>query len=358
VTQANHADLCKKGFARAGAEGVSIRLTTSPAWSAWRGGQELFQMREIHAGRGQSRSQKPLCFGLFSLWHELCQRSIKARSSSGDGGAARGTTKELEEPERPMKTSHIEQRAFTLIELLVVIAIIAILAALLLPALAKAKEKAHRIHCTSNLKQIGLGMKTWAMDFNDRYPMQVPAGEGGPPNQSAFAVAPYGATYTYQIFGALSNELSTPKILVCPSDDRTAHTNFNTLPGNSAAGVWLANANISFFVGKDAQDSNPQMLLVGDRNVVGKAPGGTLPNPIPGGGYGNVGALALGTNFNAGAQTPAWTDKVHRGNGNVLLSDGSAQQVSSSRLRDLLRSTGDTSGAPSSPGPNTILFPN
>jgi hypothetical protein len=42
----------------------------------------------------------------------------------------------------------------------------------------------------------------------------------------------------------------------------------------------------------------------------------------------------------------------------VLLSDGSAQQLSSSRLRDLLRNTGDTSGAPSSPDPNTILFPN
>jgi len=257
-----------------------------------------------------------------------------------------------------MKTLHTEQRAFTLIELLVVIAIIAILAALLLPALAKAKERAHRIHCTSNLKQIGLGLKTWAMDFNDRYPMQVPASEGGPPNQSAFAAAPYGAAYTYQIFGALSNELSTPKILVCPSDERTAHDNFNMLAGNSAAGVWLANANISFFVGKDAQDSNPQMLLVGDRNLVGQAPGGTVPNPVPGGGYGNVGAVALGTNFNAGAQTPAWTDKLHRGNGNVLLSDGSAQQVTSSRLRDLLRNSGDTSGAPSSPGPNTILFPN
>jgi len=229
---------------------------------------------------------------------------------------------------------------------------------MLLPALAKAREKAHRIACVNNLRQIGLSLQTWAMDYNDRYPMQVPPGEGGPPNQAAFHTAPYGAAYTYQVFGVLSNELTTPRMVICPSDQRTAHTNFNLRAGNTAAGPYLANENVSFFVGKDAQAGNPQMLLVGDRNIVGQAPGGTLPNPVPGGGYGNVGAVALGTNFNANAQTPAWTDKMHKGQGNVLLSDGSAQQLTSARLRELLRNTGDTSAAPTSPGPNTILFPN
>ncbi len=97
------------------------------------------------------------------------------------------------------------QKGFTLVELLVVIAIIVILAAMLLPALSRAKEKAYRTGCASNLKQIGLSIHLYVDDNNGVLPGPVWGG----------AEADYQADDDWQLIWYLATYLGSPP----PADD-------------------------------------------------------------------------------------------------------------------------------------------
>jgi type II secretory pathway pseudopilin PulG len=211
--------------------------------------------------------------------------------------------------------------AFTLIELLIVITCLGLLAALLLPALDRAKARSSRIGCVNNLKQIGVAFRTWSLDNGDIYPPQVSITNGG-----TMELINSGLAYVH--FRVMSNELSTPKILICPYDSTrpTSSTFDSTVPAGSANTTPFTNdANVSYFVGVDASASFPSMFLTGDANI---SPEGSVPKS---------GLQSFSKNSDLRWYRP---QHENRRMGNLGLADGSVQQVDSRGLRKLLANTG------------------
>src|SRR5688500_13156305 len=140
-----------------------------------------------------------------------------------------------------------ERAGLSLMELMVLVGVMALVAMIFLPYLARPKRHPTRIKCVNNLKNVGLAFRIYATDNNDLFPGQVMASNG------------WHKVDVVNVYQWLSNELSTPKLLICPND---------TKRDEAANFALLAPKNISYFASLSASETNPIMFLAGDRNLM------------------------------------------------------------------------------------------
>ena len=212
----------------------------------------------------------------------------------------------------PIQKNH----ALTLVEVLVVIVVLALLIVFMLPALSHAKAKAQLITCNGLQKEINLSFRIWEGDHTNLYPMSVSTNFGGTLEYTLPKEA-------FRHFQVMSNELSTPKILICPADVRRAANDFGTAFGNT---------NISYFINLDANEVNPQMMLSGDDNF---EIGGTATES---------GRLEFSTKSSV-----TWSPVRHKFVGNIAITDGSVQQITTEGLQQVFQDAGAAT--------NRILIP-
>lgn len=208
-------------------------------------------------------------------------------------------------PPTQISTQHEKPRtAFTLIELLSIVAIAVVVVGILVFSIPRANLKSERIQCVNNLKNIGLAFRIFATDHSDLFPADILAS-----NDVAMT-----SIDIVQVYSSISKELVDPKLLYCPSDKQRN-------PASSFASI--SRSNISYFAGVSTRETNPQALLAGDRNV---QTNGVQVGP---------GLLTISTNMEL-----SFSQGLHVGQGDILMGDGSVQQMTATRLKDKKRLAG------------------
>ena len=238
------------------------------------------------------RGVRPGCVGI-AHWRRRFRRFL------GKTATASGLLKRKHQPNTRMKPNHARRTtgAFTGWDLLIVIVTVVLFLGVFLPFLARPRGgTASRINCISQLKQIGLAFRMWSNDNGESFPMRLSTQST---NGGTMEFNLTGEVWRH--FQMISNELNTPKVLACNEDKKRSRT--------SDWSVFTNNSHLSYFVGLDADETMPQTILSGDRNL-------TSPTIQPVKGVLNVTAN----------DRIEWTKAIHNQQGNVGLGDSSAHQ--------------------------------
>ena len=217
------------------------------------------------------------------------------------------------------------QAAFTRIELVAVLLALSLCAVVMLPALASSRPRSQRVLCANNLRQIGQAFHIWGSDHGDRLPYAVDVIEGGT-QRHPLAVNPW------LHFSWISNELSTPAILLCPSDTGRPARDFSGDPNGGYLHPSFANAATSYTL-THGEDGSGRSMISFDRNLGND---GTSACPL------FAQAWRVGVSFLAPPSANLrWDDRLHGSSGNILRLSGDVDQVSNAGLPGAFMFPGD-----------------
>lgn len=212
------------------------------------------------------------------------------------------------------------QRGFNRLELMAVCAAVGLLALVTAPAITLNRAESQRLTCFNNLRLLGRGVQTWAGDHNQQPPWWVLSQNGGTWPGPSGAIKPGAAWAEYSW---MSNELVTPKILVCPSDERARRAeDFSQFIKSGYQGL-----SVSYLVALHATGNAPRSWLSSDRNLSMIGTTATCSARVTGYNLVNQGP----------ATTTGWTNgAVHGLEGHVLMMDGTVEFTSTAGFRELV----------------------